>query len=1571
MATTTASPSTNVDTRINVLRRGLRKLVAIALLALAALAVLASNARAAPLPCDQTVNSTTGATITFTSVGQVYSLCLTIGTTSAPADDAVVYGVYSVQNTNAFYNAPIANTIGAAGNPQFNSLDYSPTTAKAAYTLHATNPNGNGVTANAGQSAIDITLNSMSTGGQDTVTLYYAPGCNDFGTFGCTGSQLASAPYVITIVLPGPKVTAISPTSGSASGGNSVIITGSNFTGTSGAGGVKFGAANATSYVVNSNTQITAVAPSGAVGSVDVTVTNGGTTSPTSAADVYTYIAAPTVSSVAPSAGPTGGGTTVVITGTNLSGATAVKFGATAATAFTVNSTTQITATSPAGGAGAVDITVNTAGGTSATSASDSFTYVAPPTVSSIAPISGPATGGTLVTITGSNFSSATAVTFGVTAATGFTVQSSTSITATSPAGSGLIDIRVTTPGGTSATSGADQFTYIPAPTVTAIAPGSGPQAGGTVVTITGTNFTGVTAVSFGATPATSFTFNSSTSITATAPAGSGVIDVRVTTPGGVSTISAADQFTYVGAPSVTSIAPSAGPTGGGTTVVITGTNLSGATAVKFGATAATAFTVNSTTQITATSPAGGAGAVDITVNTAGGTSATSASDSFTYVAPPTVSSIAPISGPATGGTLVTITGSNFSSATAVTFGVTAATGFTVQSSTSITATSPAGSGLIDIRVTTPGGTSATSGADQFTYIPAPTVTAIAPGSGPQAGGTVVTITGTNFTGATAVTFGATAATFTVQSSTSITTTSPAGSGLVDIRVTAPGGMSVTSAADQFTYIGPPVITSLAPTSGALAGGTSVTITGSGFSGASGVTFGAAAATAVTVVSATSITVTSPAGAAGTVDVKVTAPGGTSATSAADQFTYLTAPSVTAVSPAGGPLTGGTTVTITGTGFTGTTGAAGVKFGAANATSYTVTSATSISAVAPAGTGVVDITVTNPGGTSAISVSDRFNYTAAPTITSIAPTSGPAPGGTVVTLTGTGFTAATAVAFGAAPATSFTVNSPTSITATAPAGSGVVDIQVTTPGGVSATSAADQFTYNTAPAVSGIAPASGSASGGTSVTISGSGFAGTSGPAGVRFGTANAASYVVNSATTITAVSPVGTGAVDIIITAAGQVSAATPAGRFSYLAAATQTTLASSQNPSTAGQAVTFTATVSSAGAIPSGTVIFQDGGTAIGTATLAAGAATLSVSTLTAGLHSITAIFAGNASFVASTSPALAQTVNVPLDSVRLRAMQLNVTKMIAQNSGQAMSGAIFDAISEGFSEDAYLVLPSANGVRFNFTAEPRDDDDSTRSPGLSSYSQRSFGNRDDQASGRATVTGAGRGSTSRVDDAFAAIDRQTPRKTLHRWREDKQWLLWADVRTTGVDRWSSAPTAAGTNQFSQSSLYGRQLNALLGVTYKATPHILVGLVGGWETFDYTQQDINGRLKGDGWTTGAYLGWLITSALRYDAAVTFSGIGYQGSAGSAQGNFNGQRWMFATGLTGSHEMLGFLLEPSLRVYALWEHQAAYTDTLGTLQGTHDFASGRASAGLKGAYPLSWIDGIVLTPYLGIYGDF
>jgi hypothetical protein len=233
----------------------------------------------------------------------------------------------------------------------------------------------------------------------------------------------------------------------------------------------------------------------------------------------------------------------VTITGAGFTAGATIDFGTTPASNVVVNTATQqITATSPAG-TGLVNVTVTTAGGTSATSAADQFSYA--PVVSGISPVQGLPAGGTSVTITGANFTAASTVKFGTTPATNVVVNTATQqITATSPAGMGVVDVTVTTAGGTSATSSADKFSY--APMVTGVSPAAGPTAGGTSVTITGAGFTGATVVDFGTAAASSFTVNSDTQITVTSPAGSGTVPVTVKTPGGTSSASSADQFTYL-----------------------------------------------------------------------------------------------------------------------------------------------------------------------------------------------------------------------------------------------------------------------------------------------------------------------------------------------------------------------------------------------------------------------------------------------------------------------------------------------------------------------------------------------------------------------------------------------------------------------------------------------------------------------------------------------------------------------------------------------------------------------------------------------------------------------------------------------------------------------------------------------------------------------------------------------------------------------------------------------------------------------------------------------------------------
>ena len=342
------------------------------------------------------------------------------------------------------------------------------------------------------------------------------------------------------------------------------------------------------------------------------------------------------------------------------------------------------------------------------------------PTVNEVIPGHGPAAGGTSVKIFGHNLNGSTAVDFGKVAATSMKVVSNEVVDAVSPAGSGTVNVRVITPSGESAANPRyDSFTYL-RPVVNEVAPSHGPAVGGTKVQIVGHNLSGATTVDFGSVPATSVTVISADKVTAISPAGTGTVNVRVTTPSGKSAANPPhDGFVYI-RPVVNEVIPDHGPSTGGTSVRIIGHDLKGATAVDFGPTPASSFTVVSDAIVDAVSPVG-TGTVNVRITTPSGESAIRAPlDHFSYDrALPSVVEVLPTHGPAAGGTSVRIFGHNLNGTTAVDFGATAATSVTVVSNTVVTAVSPAGTGTVNVRVTTPSGESAAHPAlDDFTYQP-------------------------------------------------------------------------------------------------------------------------------------------------------------------------------------------------------------------------------------------------------------------------------------------------------------------------------------------------------------------------------------------------------------------------------------------------------------------------------------------------------------------------------------------------------------------------------------------------------------------------------------------------------------------------------------------------------------------------------------------------------------------------------------------------------------------------------------------------------------------------------------
>ena len=386
-------------------------------------------------------------------------------------------------------------------------------------------------------------------------------------------------------------------------------------------------------------------------------------------------------------------------------------------------------------------------------------------------------------------------------------------------------------------------------------------------MTIAGSSFQSGVIVAFGDSSATDVVIVSDTIITAVTPAHpAGTVDVIATNPD-----SQADTlekgYTFFPQPTVTSIDPTSGTELEGTPVTIAGNNFQSGATVAFGDSSATEVVVVGDTLITAVTPTHSASTVDVIVTNLSGLSDT-LSDAFTFVAPPVVTSIDPTSGTELGGTTVTIAGSSFQSGSTVVFGDSSATDVVVVSDTIITAVTPAHLvGTVDLKVTNPD-TQADTLENTFTFIAPPVVKSIDPTSGTELGGTPVTIVGSSFLSGVTVTFGdSTATNIVVASLDSITATTPSyPASTVDVIITNLDGLSDTRS-NGFTFITPPAVTSIDPTSGTEFGGTTLTIKGSNFQSGATVTFGDGSATDIVIVSDSVITAVTPTHPAGIVDV--------------------------------------------------------------------------------------------------------------------------------------------------------------------------------------------------------------------------------------------------------------------------------------------------------------------------------------------------------------------------------------------------------------------------------------------------------------------------------------------------------------------------------------------------------------------------------------------------------------------------------------------------------------------------------------------------------------------------------
>jgi len=807
-----------------------------------------------------------------------------------------------------------------------------------------------------------------------------------------------------------PAVTATIPASAGA--GSTVTIKGTDF---ANATSVKFGTVEAKSFKVDAANQITAVIANGSSSSITITTPAG-----TSTYDGFTFVPAPTISQVTPLKGGTN--TSVTISGTGLTNAQVTIGGVTANVTYSSNY--QLSATVGSGAASG-DVVITTAGGTISVKG---FIFVLPPTITSFSPQT--AGMGDKVIITGTEFTEADFVQFGGSYAP-FKVISPTSIEATVANGSSG-SVTVNTKGGVASLPG---FTH-KAPVINSFTPTTASDGGN--VTISGVNFTGATSVSFGGTPAKSFSVASGTQINAVVGAGKSG-PVTVTTPLGSAS---KNGFEHPG-PAISYVSPLyAGPLSG-VPITIYGTNFTGATSVSFGGVAATSFTVTSPTIITASPPAGASG--DVLVLTPRGSDKAAG---FVWVSPPVITGF--VKNQNNTGT-ITVTGNNFIGVNAITVGGVACY-FTVFSATSLIVhvdNAPTG----DLQITTIGGSVKFPG-----YVnSSPAIQAVSPAT--AAVGQTITITGVNFNNVQSVKFGNVNATsYSVVSAGKITAVVAGGSSSPLIVTTADGA----SYYSDFRLLQPPTLNYVSPDKGGL--GTLITISGTNLTNTTGVKIGGTPATIISVQD-NSVQVKVTTGTTGA--IVLTTPAG-SATFG--MFTWYPAPIITSADPM--RANASTTVTITGKNFDEISE---VKFGDA-VIQWTVVSPTRITAQALYGASG-DITVTGIGGSASL---PGFSFIAAPVISSFTKTGEGA--NSSVMLTGENFNKVTEVNFGGVPAKSFNVNSATSITAQ-PGNGATGFITVVAEGG---TGSIRGYIYISPPAITSFSPAYGPI--GSTITITGNNF---------------------------------------------------------------------------------------------------------------------------------------------------------------------------------------------------------------------------------------------------------------------------------------------------------------------------------------------------------------------------------------------------------------------------------------------------------------------------------------------------
>ncbi|MEW5853782.1 MAG: IPT/TIG domain-containing protein [Myxococcota bacterium] len=818
-----------------------------------------------------------------------------------------------------------------------------------------------------------------------------------------------------------PRITAISPASGTTAGGTIITLTGSGFTPQS---TVSINGTDCPRTGTPPSNQILCITPEGEGPTEVRVVTNGVVSDPQAWAR-----AAPSLGVITPQGGATAGGTPITITGDSFGASPTATVGG-ASCLVTQGGHTRIICELPAGQGATADVVVRRQDGTVSQPAL--YPY-APPSISDITPTTGAASGGTPLTLTGTNFGVSPVVIMGGSLCP-VVSRDHTRVTCTTPGGSGDVTVQLLAGDNPPATAQIP-FQY-EGPGISGVTPQAGATAGGITITIEGTSLgnTALARVGGSTCPIIDVT---AARVRCVLPAGQGLDQPVVLTDSG-GELTAPFPYDYA-KPTVTMVEPATGGTAGGTVLTISGSNFGTAGgSVEVGG---RACMLSSQThgEIRCMTPPGEGADVPVVVTVAG---QQAAPERFDY-RPPDLQVVSPMDVMRTaGGGVITLSGRDFGLSPQVTVGA-APCPITSASHSNILCILPAGEGSVPARVTAGG---QQSNELLFFYGP-PVISGITPTAG-TSGTQPITIIGDNFGLDATVSFGGGECVVTNQTHTEVECYPPAGEGTAPVRVIAGG---LPSLPFQASYAAP-LLDGVSPDHGPTSG-TVITLHGSNFGLAPSVTVGSSECSIQDRTHDTVIC-SVPVGAGTGLPVRLTVGGQTSGTALFD----YDPPAITGVTPVSVP-TRGTTITIVGSSFGAS--APSVLYGE-SACPVVSSDHNRILCNAPEGTGAPELVVR----VASQSTTFLLPYTP-PYLESLTPTEVPAGGNIPLTISGTNFGRGSAqVTVGGQPCPVLTLDHER-ITCTVPAGAGPAGVQVRVSNQVSNTL---PLTYDT-PYIEGISPA--------------------------------------------------------------------------------------------------------------------------------------------------------------------------------------------------------------------------------------------------------------------------------------------------------------------------------------------------------------------------------------------------------------------------------------------------------------------------------------------------------------------